>query len=151
MKRFHLDFFFFCAKESILVCFWCLRFILFSSLSPKAISCGLFLRGESVFVTPSKVPLFSPLRRLRSLRKASKPSFLLSKPSKAFFPSTLPPPAPFDPWTFEASKASKVSSRKNPGNQLPTACRDRCKDGAENDRGRHCQSLPGRTFVFGFG
>ena len=40
LKRFRLDFFFFCARESILVYFWCLRcFILFSSLfPPKAIS-----------------------------------------------------------------------------------------------------------------
>ena len=36
LKRFRLDFFFFCARESILVYFWCLRcFILFSSLSPQ--------------------------------------------------------------------------------------------------------------------
>ena len=35
LKRFRLDFFFFCARESILVYFWCLRcFILFSSLFP---------------------------------------------------------------------------------------------------------------------
>ena len=36
LKRFRLDFFFFCARESILVYFWCLRcFILFSSLFPS--------------------------------------------------------------------------------------------------------------------
>ena len=35
LKRFRLDFFFFCARESVLVYFWCLRrFILFSSLFP---------------------------------------------------------------------------------------------------------------------
>ena len=53
LKRFRLDFFFFCARESILVYFWCLRcFILFSSLFPPKSDFVwlLLLCGESVFV-----------------------------------------------------------------------------------------------------